>query len=149
MNSAPKILVLEDCDGDYETVLDAARHCGLAHEFCRVTSGDQCLVQLMVSKDKPQDLPALIVLDLNTPKDDGRHALMTIKRNTRLRGIPLVVLSTSSNPRDLAFCYDHGANAYHVKPVNHATHMQVVKDLLAYWLTKASLPTETLTLKTS
>lgn len=139
MIRARKILVLEDCDEDYETVLDAALQAGVTHEFCRARSGEECVGWLLATNTTPHALPMLILLDLNTPKDDGRHALSAIKLNAGLRAIPLVVLSTSSNPRDMAFCYANGANSYHVKPVNHASHLQVVQSLLVYWLTSAVL----------
>ena len=142
MNRAPAatILVLEDCDEDFETVLDAARLAGVTHNFRRVTTGDECIAIL---RDCAQAVaPVLVLLDLNTPQGDGREALRYIKEHERLRSVPLVVLTTSANPRDLDFCYDCGANAYHVKPVRHNEHLRVLEEIFYYWLRAVALPQE-------
>jgi CheY-like chemotaxis protein len=90
----------------------------------------------------PRAQAALVLLDLNTPQGDGRDALAQLYADAQLSAIPLVVLSTSANPRDVDFCYAHGANAYHVKPVNHGEHLLVLQSLFTYWLRTAVLPTE-------
>ena len=84
--------------------------------------------------------PLLVLLDLNTHNDDGREVLREIRSDAKLKTLPLVVLSGSSNPRDLQFSYDCGANAYHVKPVNHALHLQVLQEIFHYWLGSVKLP---------
>ena len=140
MSRARQILVIEDSDEDFETVLDAAKYAGLTYEIRRATTGDEGLMLLRESAQSTNTTPALVLLDLNTPKDDGRHALREIKQDDQLRAIPLIVLSTSANPRDLAFCYASGANAYHVKPVDHAIHLQVLQQIFSYWLTRVVLP---------
>jgi len=135
---AETILVLEDCDEDFETVLDAARLAGVTHDFRRVTTGDECISLL---RDRTHTAtPVLVLLDLNTPKGDGREALRFIKRHDTLRSLPVVVLSTSSNPRDLGFCFDSGANAYHIKPVRHDEHLRTLGDIFHYWLRAVVLP---------
>ena len=141
MNLLRPILVVEDSDEDFATVLDAAKRRGVPNEILRAASGDECLQLLRAPARTQNEVPALILLDLNTPRDDGRDALREIKQDERLRALPLVVLSTSANPRDLAFCYASGANAYHVKPVNHLLHLQVLEQIFGYWLTSVVLPT--------
>ena len=84
--------------------------------------------------------PLLVLLDLNTPGDDGREALRAIRQDEAHKTLPLVVLSASANPRDLQFCYAAGANAYHVKPVEHALHLQLLQQIFAYWLGSVTLP---------
>lgn len=141
MNRLRPILVVEDSDEDFATVLDAAKRGGVTHEIRRAVSGDECLRLLRTPAQTQNEVPALILLDLNTPRDDGRDALREIKQDERLRALPLVVLSTSANPRDLAFCYASGANAYHVKPVNHLLHLQVLEQIFSYWLNSVVFPT--------
>ena len=141
MNRLRPILVVEDSDEDFATVLDAAKRAGVTNEIRRAASGEECLQLLRASAHNQNAVPALILLDLNTPRDDGRDALREIKQDERLRALPLVVLSTSANPRDLAFCYASGANAYHVKPVNHLLHLQVLEQIFGYWLTSVVFPT--------
>jgi CheY-like chemotaxis protein len=134
------ILVVEDSDEDFETVLDAARLGGVVRPIVRATSGEECL-RLLRGAARPRDaLPALVLMDLSTPGDDGREALRELGSDATLATLPLVVLSASANPRDLQFCYAHGANAYHVKPVDHAQHLQVLQQIFAYWLASVVLP---------
>jgi CheY-like chemotaxis protein len=80
-------------------------------------------------------------MDLNSHGVDGRDALVAIKNSASLKAIPLVVLTTSANPRDVAFCYEAGANAYHVKPVRHDQYLLLLRAVLLYWLASATLHT--------
>lgn len=134
------ILVVEDSDEDFETVHDAARRGGLARPIVRASSGEECLRLLRDATRRRDALPALVLLDLNTPGDDGRDALRDIRSDPSLEALPLVVLSGSANPRDLQFCYRQGANAYHVKPVDHAAHLRVLQQIFDYWLGSVVLP---------
>jgi CheY-like chemotaxis protein len=134
------VLVVEDSDEDFDTVLDASRLANVINEIRRATSGDECLQHLADLESKRLQLPILVLLDLNTPKGDGRDALRGIMRNEQLRSMPLVVISASANSRDVSFCYDHGANAYHLKPVSHPEHLQILKNIFSYWLTCVILP---------
>ena len=140
MTSLRHVLVVEDSDDDFETVQDAARRAGLAHPLRRALTGDDCLLQLRAGGPRPGALPALVLMDLNTPCGDGRDALLRMRQDAALRAVPVVVLSTSGNPRDVACCYETGANAFHVKPVQHAEHLRVLADIFAYWLGRAVLP---------
>ena len=63
-----------------------------------------------------------------------------MKADPTLKAIPVVVFSTSSNPKDVGFCYAAGANAYHVKPVRYPDHLQLVTDLVGYWFGRIVLP---------
>ncbi|HOE43640.1 MAG TPA: response regulator [Rhodoferax sp.] len=141
LRRAHPVLVVEDSDEDFDTVLTAARLAGIQHEIRRVLTGDDCLRLLRGTAGHPITQVALVLLDLNTPHGDGRSALEHIHADPQLNAIPLVVLSTSANPRDVDFCYGHGANAYHVKPVSHSEHLLVLQTLLNYWLGSVVLPT--------
>jgi CheY-like chemotaxis protein len=142
LSRAHPVVVVEDSDEDFDTVLTAARRAGIQQEIRRALTGDDCLALLRGDADHPRGQFALVLLDLNTPHGDGRYALEEIHADAQFRAIPLVVLSTSANPRDVDFCYGHGANAYHVKPVSHAEHLSVLHTLLMYWLGTVVLPTE-------
>jgi CheY-like chemotaxis protein len=142
LRRAYPVVVVEDSDEDFDTVLTAARLAGIQHEIRRAMSGDDCLALLRGDAGHPKAQVALVLLDLNTPHGDGRYALEEIHADAQLCVIPLVVLSTSANPRDVDFCYANGANAYHVKPVSHGEHLRVLQTLLSYWLGTAVLPTE-------
>lgn len=133
----PPVVIVEDSDEDFDTVVQAVRKAGIAAEVRRATTGGDCLDLL---RGSAAVRPAMVLMDLNTPGTDGREALAAIKTDAALKTFPVVVFSTSANPKDLAFCYAAGANAYHVKPVRHPEHLQLVVDILTYWLTRVSLP---------
>ena len=135
-----QIVVLEDFDEDFETVLEAARRSGLNNSIRRASTGGACMTLLQEMKQKTAALPALLILDLNTPEEDGREALRYIKQHEHLRLVPLVILSSSANAADLEMCYAHGANAYHLKPLEYHAHLQTVQEIFEYWLGSVSLP---------
>ena len=140
MSVLQAILVVEDNDEDFQTVVEAARHGSIANPLCRAFSGDDGLRILHAAVQARSPLPALVLLDLNTPAGDGREALHQIKHNVLLRMIPTVILSTSANPRDVDFCYANHANAYHVKPVSHPANLKILQDIFSYWLASALRP---------
>ena len=132
------VVVAEDSDEDFDTLVEVARDAGITHTIHRVATGGECLALLQGQRvDRINPLPALpilILMDLNSHGIDGREALVAIKSTPGLKEIPLVVLTTSSNPKDVAFCYQAGANAYHVKPVRHDHYRLLLGSLLGYWL---------------
>ena len=140
MNRTHHVLVVEDNDGDFETVVEAMRLAGVSNQVRRACSGTECLTQMHMCLQQQTSLPALVLLDLTTPNDDGRSALLQLKADDKLRLVPVVVISASLNPRDVDFCYRQGLSAYHVKSVNHATHLETLKTIFIYWLTMVLLP---------
>ena len=71
---------------------------------------------------------------LNSPGTDGREALRELKSDPGLKTIPVVILTTSSNPRDLKSCYELGANAYHIKPIQYPDHISLLEEIFRYWM---------------
>lgn len=134
----PVILVIvEDSDEDFDTVCEAVKRSGVAVEVQRATTGGGGLTLL---RELAADRPVLVLMDLNTPGTDGREALAVVKADPTLKAIPVVVFSTSGNPKDAGFCYAAGANAYHVKPVRYPDHLQLVIDLVGYWFGRVVPP---------
>ena len=86
-------------------------------------------------------LPGLILLDLNMPKKDGREVLVEIKKDARLRTIPVVMLTTSNAEEDILRMYDLGVNSFISKPVSFTGLVNAMKSLQAYWFEIVSLPT--------
>ena len=86
--------------------------------------------------------PAIILLDLNLPGTDGRDVLHEIKRVDELARIPVVVLTTSADHRDVSACYAAGANSYVQKPVDLDAFMDAMRRLLEYWFDVVILPKE-------
>lgn len=129
------ILVVEDSDEDFETLTEGLRRSGLGMTVHRVMSGEEALAALRAAR-----YLSLVILDLNIPGIDGRELLRELRADTLTALVPLVVLSASNNPRDVEQCYLYGANAYHVKPIRHDEHLDVITAMASYWLTCATLP---------
>jgi CheY-like chemotaxis protein len=130
--------VVEDSDEDYDTIVDALQWSRVTATLIRVKTGDQCLAALRA--DNPHLWPSFVLLDLNIPGLDGREVLSEIRRDVQLRKLPVIILSSSANPKDLAYCYHRGANAYHVKPVRYNDHLDLLAKIFTYWLSFALLP---------
>lgn len=147
MITAAKPVTIVIADDDLDDCLlmrEALEENGLVSGIRFVGDGEELLQYLRrqgrytESKDVP--CPALILLDLNMPRMDGREALVEIKSDTRLRHIPVIVLTTSATDEDIIRSYALGANSFIVKPVTFAALVQVMKSVIHYWLTTVKLP---------
>jgi two-component system response regulator len=135
------ILLVEDSPEDFETTQRAFRRSGLKNPIFRCADGDEALDFLFRRgrhEDAPQ--PGVILLDLNLPGTDGREVLSEIKADPELKQIPVIVLTTSSDDRDVAACYKAGANSYIQKPVDLDGFMQAIERLNDYWFEVVILP---------
>jgi len=132
------LVVIEDSDEDFDTVVEAVKRSGVTTAVRRAISGEG---GLEILRKLATDHAVLVLMDLNTPGTDGREALAILKSDPALKSIPVVVFSTSANPKDVGFCYAAGANAYHVKPVRYPEHLQLVIDLVGYWFGRVTLNT--------
>lgn len=131
------ILVVEDSDEDWETACDAGAAAGVRSCLHRALDATECLAwlhQRLGANAVSSEAPVLVLVDLNLPGVDGRTLLASIKADVSLRAVPVVVLSTSSSQRDIASCYDAGANAYHVKPLRYPDHLRELASIFNYWL---------------
>jgi len=131
-----RILMVEDDVNDVELALTALGEYNLANEVVVVHDGEEALDYLYCRKDYKMRLPgnpAVVLLDLKLPKIDGLEVLKQIKMDEKLREIPVVVLTSSRESRDLAECYDLGVNAYVVKPVDFQQFVEAVKQIGAFW----------------
>ena len=138
------IIVVEDSDEDYETILWIFKKLAVTHPVIRCEDGEELLHYLsQQSKRTERDeilLPGLIMLDLNLPGIDGRQILQRIKANERFKVVPVVVLTTTSNPKDIKTCYQNGANSYILKPVDLEKFVRTMQRLLDYWFEVSLLP---------
>lgn len=130
------ILLVEDNPRDLELTLVALSKSNLANEVVVVRDGAEALAYLGCTgqyKDRPKGNPAVVLLDLKLPKVDGMQVLEAIKSSEDLRSIPVVVLTSSREERDLLQSYKLGVNAYVVKPVNFHEFIEAVRDLGVFW----------------
>ena len=130
------ILLAEDNANDVELTLAALRENHVANEVIVVRDGAEALDYLHRRNryaDRPGGHPALVLLDLKMPKVDGIEVLRQVKSDPALRSIPVVVLTSSREEQDLVRTYDHGVNAYVVKPVDFHEFVEAVKLLGGFW----------------
>lgn len=144
-SGAHPILIVEDNDDDYEATLRALKHDGnLSNPIYRCEDGEEAIAFLThqepYADKKKAPTPGLILLDLNMPGRNGRSVLSEIKEHEHLRAIPIVVLTTSGDERDIDTCYAIGANSYVKKPVDLEGLFVAVRSLKEYWLSISLLP---------
>lgn len=137
LRESQPILIVEDSDDDFDATRRAFGKANLVNHIERASSGDQALNYL---KDTANKKPGLILLDLNMPGMDGRKTLEIIKQQKCLKKIPVVILTTSDDERDVKACYDLGANTYIQKPVDFDGLIAAIKQLKEYWFEIALLP---------
>ncbi len=135
------ILLVEDSPEDFETAERAFRRSGLKNPIIRCADGDEAL-ELLFRRGRFADAPrpGVVLLDLNLPGTDGREVLTEIKADPQLKHIPVIVLTTSSDDRDVQACYKAGASSYIQKPVDLDGFMRAIERLNDYWFEVVILP---------
>lgn len=134
---SPSLLIVEDSDEDFVTLTRIFKKLSVAYPVTRCVKGEETL-DFLYRRGKYAHLsgtalPSLILLDLNLIGLDGRVVLERVKLDRALRKIPIVILTTSSDPNDVFFCYDRGANGYLIKPVHFDRFTQTIQRLVWYW----------------
>jgi CheY-like chemotaxis protein len=140
-SSQRTILMADDDEDDRDLAQDAFRAAGLTGQLRFVLDGQELVDDLRGLAGAPApERPAIIILDLNMPRKDGREALAEIKADESLCDIPVVVLTTSKDDEDIRRSYRLGANSFIAKPVTHALLVDVMRDLAKYWFDVVELP---------
>lgn len=138
------ILLVEDSDEDFEATVRALRKSNMINDIRRCETGDQAVDYLYnkgeFSNPKNAPTPCLVLLDLNLPGTSGKDILRKIKTDSLLQPIPVVVLTTSSDERDINQCYESGANSYIQKPVDLDGLIKSIQRLKDYWFKIVILP---------
>jgi CheY-like chemotaxis protein len=136
MSEYGRILVVEDDPRDVKLTLRALDEYKLANEVVVVRDGEEALDYLYCREQfasRPQESPAVILLDLKLPKVNGLEVLQQIRSDDGLKMIPVVVLTSSHEEKDLMTSYKLGVNAYVVKPVEFHEFVNAVKELGMFW----------------
>jgi two-component system response regulator len=132
------ILLVEDNPDDVELTRIAFAEAKIANTLVVVGDGAEALDFLFArgahAHRDPDDLPSIVLLDLNLPKIDGREVLQAIRADERTRSLPVVVLTTSTEPFDVEASYALGVNSYIRKPVDFEQFVWAVKQVGLYWL---------------
>ena len=136
------ILLVEDNPDDVDLTLRAFRKNNIANEVVVARDGAEAVALLLGTEGdaEPPPLPAVVLLDLKLPRLDGLDVLRRIRSADRTKLLPVVVLTSSVEERDLVRSYSLGANSYVRKPVDFGEFMEAVKQLGLYWLVLNSSP---------
>jgi CheY-like chemotaxis protein len=136
MNGLGRILIVEDDPRDVELTMTALEDYNLANEVVVTRDGAEALDYLYCRGEfdsRSNENPAVILLDLKLPKIDGLEVLQRIRSDERLKMIPVVVLTSSHEEKDMVRSYQLGVNAYVVKPVDFHEFVNAVKELGVFW----------------
>ena len=136
MTTLGRILIVEDDPNDVELTLTALADYNLANEIVVTRDGQQALDYLHCRGEfqgRATENPAVILLDLKLPRVGGLEVLQQIKSDERLKMIPVVVLTSSNEEKDMMRSYSLGVNAYVVKPVDFHEFVNAVKELGVFW----------------
>jgi CheY-like chemotaxis protein len=142
-NTNQPLLIIEDSDEDFESFCRIARKLLISNPIFRCVEGDEVFQFLQgtgVYRRESAPRPAIILLDLNLPGLDGREVLRRIKQDENFKDIPVIVWTTSANPKDVEICYKQGANCYLLKPMNIRQLNETIRTLVQFWLEIALLP---------
>jgi CheY-like chemotaxis protein len=136
MSELARILLVEDDPRDVELTLTALGEYNLANEVVVTRDGENALDYLYSRGEfstRSRDNPAVMLLDLKLPKIDGLEVLQQMKSDERLKLIPVVVLTSSHEEKDMIRSYQLGVNAYVVKPVDFHEFVNAIKELGVFW----------------
>ena len=144
LTTTQPILIVEDSPEDYEATARAFEKASVANTLQWCQDGDEALDYLF-RRDRYADpdeapRPGVILLDLNMPGTDGREVLAEIKQDEMLKKIPVIVLTTSIDERDIEACYQAGANSYVQKPVDLVGFIEAIQRLKDFWFEIVVLP---------
>jgi DNA-binding response OmpR family regulator len=136
MSVLGRILMVEDDPRDVELTLTALEEYNLANEVVVARNGEEALDYLFCRGEyatRSGDNPAVMLLDLKLPKVDGLEVLQQVKASDKLSMIPVVVLTSSHEEKDMVASYKLGVNAYVVKPVDFHEFVNAIKELGIFW----------------
>jgi len=131
------ILLVEDDDNDAELTKNVLNQFGIINKIIRVSDGEEALDYFYRRNNfqgNEDPYPAVVLLDLKMPRVNGIEVLQEIKSNDKLKTIPVIILTSSSEETDLKTCYQLGVNAYVVKPVDIEQFRNAIKELGIFWL---------------
>jgi len=137
-----QILLIEDDPNDVELIQIALDSYNFANKIDVVSDGEQAIHYLFGRDGQPptQTLPRLVLLDLKLPKIDGIQILEMIRRSPLTRNLVVVVMTSSSESRDLKACYDLGVNSYIVKPLDFQQFVEMARQVGFYWMMLNHVP---------
>lgn len=138
---ALEILLIEDNDGDILLIEEALEDAQIAHHLHIIQDGEAAIeFMLRIGKDETAITPDLVLLDINLPKKNGYEVLQVIKGDPALKGIPVLMLTTSSSEKDIMKSYAYHANCLITKPADVNKFIESIKEICEFWLRIVHLP---------
>lgn len=137
------ILLVEDNPDDIELTLRALKKSNILNEVVVARDGEEALDYLFgtgAHANAPMPIPQVVLLDLKLPRVGGIEVLRRLRADARTRFVPVVILTSSTEDRDLKRCYELGANSYVHKPVDFAQFVEATRALGLYWLALNVMP---------
>ncbi|WP_373495154.1 response regulator [Aquiflexum sp.] len=136
------ILLVEDNEGDIVLTLEAFEEAKIINDISIVRNGELA-IDFLLQKGQFVDakIPDLILMDINLPRINGQEVLQFIKSEKRLRHIPVVMLTTSSSPKDILTAYQNYASCFITKPVDVEDFLNVISEIENFWVKIIKLPT--------
>jgi CheY-like chemotaxis protein len=138
------ILLAEDDDGHAYLVEHNLRDAGFTNEFVHVSDGQAALDFIACEgpySNRPTGLPLLLLLDINMPRVDGVEVLRRLREDPRTANLPVIILTTTDDPREVRRCYELGCNNYVTKPVEYDRFVEAIRRL-GLFLTIVQIPRE-------
>ena len=132
------VIIAEDDEDDQFLLSSAWDDSELGVDYLFVKDGVELLEKLEHNPQKPE----FVMMDLNMPMKNGREVLAEIRSSVTLKHLPVLIISTSQAPFDIASSYDAGANAYLVKPSTYTDLVTMINNTLKFWIKTASVPSE-------
>ncbi len=129
------VLLVEDNADDVDLTIYALKKNNIPHQLITVNDGVEALEYFFNDRDEEVVLPDIILLDLKLPRINGLEVLKRLRQEKATRFIPVVVLTSSGEERDVINSYNLGANAYVRKPVDFENFFSVIRQILSFWLT--------------
>jgi CheY-like chemotaxis protein len=134
--SIKSILIVDDSENDVTLIKESLKEARLLNEIAVAEDGEEAL-DFLYKRGKfinsTEELPVFILLDIKMPLLNGIEVLKIIRSDTTFKKVPIIMLTSSRDARDLHSCYEYGANSFVVKPVNMVDFMKVVHEIGQYW----------------
>jgi len=136
---AVRILLVEDNEGDILLTKEAFEESKIRNEIIAIRDGLEA-ISFFENLTNVEDLPHLVLLDVNLPKISGHEVLLYIKNSERYKRIPVIMLTTSSAEKDIFLSYSNHVNCYITKPIDVADFMAAITKVEDFWINIVSVP---------
>jgi CheY-like chemotaxis protein len=133
------ILLVEDNEGDILLTTEALDEFKIVNELTVIKDG-RAAIDYFIGLTNADDIPDLVLLDVNLPKMSGQEVLMFIKNNDKFKQIPVIMLTTSSSEKDIMVSYKNHVNCYITKPIEVSDFMKAIGKIEDFWINIVSIP---------